>query len=436
MKRIILPLILLLLLGVTSCKKEVDPIYVYTDQQRARDYLYRLMKEWYFWYKEMPVVNPTDYSDPYEILEALRYSPTDRWSYVADFDEFNAYYQGSFAGHGIVIILDGENKARIAQIYKRSPLYAEDVRRGWIVESVNGVDIAALMVAGNYAEYNNVMGPRQAGITNDFKFRNPLGEIVEISSTKAEFMVNSVLKYDILDLSTGKTGYLAFDSFIETSFDELEEAFTLFVANDIKQLILDLRYNSGGMLDVAIDLSSYTAGNDEADNLFIKVVHNDKRSNENSNIFFKETGYSLDIQKLAVITTRATASASEIVINGLVPYVDVKCFGDKTSGKPVGMYAFPDEKNKYYFLPITFQLLNAQNYGDYFNGIEPHTYVSDDLTRDFGDPEELSLKAVIEYLETGSTKSVLPYQAKPQIFIDERPDWQKNIFIRRIETER
>lgn len=432
---ILVVLIAALVITLTSCKKEVGPDKQYTDIQRAGDFLHLVMKEWYFWYKQMPQVKASDYPDPYYLLEALRYRPVDRWSNVTDYNEFHAYYSGSFAGHGFTIGLDNSDKARIAMIYRQSPLYAEGVRRGWIVESVNGVNIAQLLASGDIAGYNTVMGPRKPNITNNFKFITPAGDTLSITSTKAEFTVNSVLEYDILNLASGKTGYLAFESFIETSYKELEDAFTLFVENDISQLILDLRYNSGGLLDVAVNLASYIAGNDESGKIFISVIHNDKQTRENGTIPFKTTGYSLNISKLAVITTRSTASASENVINGLTPYVEVKCFGDKTSGKPVGMYAFEDPKKLFVFLPITFQLLNANGYGDYFGGIEPYQYITDDITHDFGDPEELSLKAAIEYLETGGTKSAakhLPF--RPSLVVDEKPEWQKNLFIMKTEA--
>jgi carboxyl-terminal processing protease len=433
MKKQIIFLLITSALILSACKKKVDPIDdgpTYTEDMRARDILYNLMGEWYFWYKDMPTVVKNDYDDPYTLLNAMRYRPSDRWSFVTDYESFTSYYEGTFAGHGIRIGLDTAFKARIAMIYERSPLYPEGVRRGWIVKSVNGTDIAALLASGNYAQYDAVMGARQPGVVNTFVFTTPEGNDVSITSAKEQFQVNSVLKYDILDLSSGKTGYLAFEAFIEPSFRELEDAFALFITNQIKDLIIDLRYNSGGMLDVAIDLASYIAGNAEAGNIFIKAIHNDKKTSENESVLLKTTGYSLSIDRMAVITTRETASASENIINGLMPYVDVKCFGDTTNGKPVGMYAFSEEKQLYVFAPVTFQLVNADNYGDYFPGFFPHEYAPDDITRDFGDPDELSLKAAIEYLESGGKKSGRIYEYKPAITVDERPDWQRNFFIR------
>ena len=436
MKRTIISLMIILAVAAGACKKKVEPLPEYTEAERGRDLLFGLMNDWYYWYKVMPVVDPKNYTDAYTLLNAMRYKELDRWSFVTDYESFTSYYEGSFVGHGIRIGLDTQNKARIAMIYERAPLYAAGVRRGWIVKSVNGTDIAALLAAGNYAAYNTVMQPATAGITNNFVFTKPDGTDITISSTKSEFTVNSVLKYDTLHLGTVVTGYLAFEAFIEPSFLELETAFSFFKVNDIKDLILDLRYNSGGMLDVATNLASYIAGNNHAGKVFTRSDHNDRHTNENSAILLKSTGYSLNLSRLVVITTRETASASENVINGLLPYVDVKCIGDSTGGKPVGMYAFNDNQKKFIFAPITFKLVNADNQGDYFDGIIPFQYAPDDITRDFGDRQELSMSAAIAYLQGGGTKGFPVFPYTPARLAPGRPAWQHNIFMNLPDSEK
>ena len=87
------------------------------------------MNDWYFWYKDLPAVTLTDYKDPYALMDALRYKPLDRWSFVADFNAFVASQNGTFVGHGIRIGLDPQGKARIVMIYKNSPLVYKWIRR-------------------------------------------------------------------------------------------------------------------------------------------------------------------------------------------------------------------------------------------------------------------------------------------------------------------
>jgi len=428
MNRSILIILFALALTAISCRKD-EPV---SDNIRGRDYLYELMNDIYYWVDDMPVVNPKNYSDPYTLMEAMKFRPIDRWSNVQDYDDFMSYYAGNFVGHGIRIGVDDDDTARIVMIYKNSPLYASGIRRGWKIRTVNGVNIGALLAAGNYTQYNTVMKPATAGIVNDFVFSNPSNQAkLVISSAKAEFDVNSVLTYKTLNLTSGLTGYLAFEAFIDVSQAELEEAFTFFKAQNIKDLILDLRYNGGGLLDVANKLASYIAGNSQAGKVFVKIEHNTQNSGDDETAYMLSTTFDVNITRLVVITTRRTASASENVINSLIPFMDVICIGDTTNGKPVGMYGINDPKKTFIFLPIAFKLVNSENDGEFFDGFAPEVLAQDDVTRDFGDPEELSLAAAIDYLETGGTKG-FPYRLfKRPIIEPGRPAWQNNTFILR-----
>ena len=232
MKKYNILLLLILSLLVASCQKEdIPPADLPTDDEKARDALWDLMKEWYYWYKELPQVTLSDYSNPADLMDVLRYKPLDRWSYVIDYEYFNSIQQGSFVGHGIRMGLDPAGNVRIVMIYKNSPLYEKGVRRGWILKQVNGTDLAPIFIAGDGAAYSTVMGPSQAGITNTFLFEIPDGRDSTIISTKIALQVNSVTYYDTLHLKSGLTGYLVFDEFIEPSTEELGEAFAFFHEN-------------------------------------------------------------------------------------------------------------------------------------------------------------------------------------------------------------
>lgn len=431
MKKLIFLTFIILVL-FSSCKKPEDPPVIIDNKltdAMARDSLYFLMKQWYYWYDLMPDVTKENYSDPYDLMDAMRYKEFDKWSFVADYNEFIAEMQGEFVGHGIRIGIDDALKARIAMIYSQSPLYLEGVRRGWIIKSINGYDIAQIIVDGDAVAYNDVLGPGTAGITNTFVFVKPDGTEVEISSTKKSFTINSVLLYDTLNLSNGKsTGLLVFESFIQPSSEELEVAFEYFKSCNINDLILDLRYNSGGYLYVATNLASYIAGNTLAGNksIFAVLKYNDKNQKYNESYPFELTDWPLSLNRLVVITSRLTASASEAVMNGLKPYMEVVSIGDTTSGKPVGMNGW-SVGEKYFFWPVTFKMVNNNNEGDYFDGIVPGKTVADDITHDFNDRNELCLKEAIHYLETGSftsKRSSSSFYRYPQY--SEKPAWMKN----------
>jgi carboxyl-terminal processing protease len=427
---VIVPIIFLTLFA--SCKKDVPPVdtSAVTDAF-ARDTLYYIMNDWYLWYNLMPTVSKNDYPDPYKLLEAMRYQKLDRWSYILTTEEYDAQTNGTFVGHGFRIGFDGTD-ARIAMIYSNSPLYAQGVRRGWIVKTLNGTALAPVFQSKDwYTTYSALIQPSQAGITNTFVFKRPDGSEVTITSAKTSFTMNTVLLYETLNLTSGLTGHIVFESFFNPAPTELANAFAYFQSAGIKDLILDLRYNSGGDLYIAQTLASYIAGNSKAGVTFAKLSYNNMRQSYNMTIPFKTTSYavSLSSPRLVVITTRSTASASEDVINSLKPFYNIVTIGDTTNGKPTGMNGWP-VANKYFMFPVTFKVVNSDGQGDFFDGFIPTKLLTDDIAHDFNDRNELCLKEAIHYLETGSvstTKSLGTVERYPQF--SERPEWMNNAII-------
>jgi carboxyl-terminal processing protease len=421
-------IIILSLSLFASCKKDnVKPATTVT-AAAARDSLYKIMNEWYLWYNLMPVVNKDNYADPYKLLDAMKYKTLDRWSFILNNEEHTAMLTGNFVGHGFMMMIDTSNNARIAMIYDKSDLYLNGVRRGWIVKKINGTNIAPIIISHDSTAYTNLLGKAEAGITNTFLFQKPDGTEVTISSTKSSFIMNTVMVADTLQLPSGITGHLVFDSFFYPAQSELASAFSYFKANNIKDLILDLRYNSGGQLNIAQTLASYIAGNSRAENVFVKLSFNDKNQESNVSYPFLNTAYSIDLQRIIIITSSSTASASEDVINGLKPFVNVVTIGGTTDGKPTGMTEW-NIGNQYYIYPVEFKLVNKDDEGDFFGGIAPDAQILDDITRNFSDREELCLKAAISYLETGlvpTTKSMSQFHRQPQF--SEKPAWMNNAF--------
>ncbi len=418
-----------------SCKKTEPVVDTTVTPAQARDTLFYIMKQFYYWYDKAPVTTITtdakdNYSDPYKLLEAMRYQPLDKWSFVADYDEFNAEMNGTFVGHGIRIGLDTDSLARIAMIYNNSPLHTSGVRRSWIIKKVNGIALAPILKANDPTAYNNAMGPATAGYQNTFLFQRPDGKDTTITSAKSTFTVNSVLVYDTLHLKTGAVaGHMVFESFITPSEDELKTAFAYFKSQNVNKFILDLRYNSGGFLNIAQQLASYLGGNVTAGTIFAKLSYNAKLQAYNTTYPFVAMASSLSLSEVVVITTRLTASASEAVMNGLNPHITIVSIGDTTNGKPVGMNGWPCGK-KYWFWPITFKLVNSANAGEYFAGIAPDKIATDDITHDFSDKNEVCLKEAIHYLETGAFSAGKGSEKFSRAAsFGEKPSWMNNVFI-------
>ena len=434
MKKLIF-LLVLSIIGLSSCKKDVSPatppLPPSIDEQ-ARDTLYAVMNQFYFWYKLMPVVKPADYKDPYTLLEAMRYKTLDRWSFIQTYDQYIAQTTGSFVGHGITMGLDPSNLVRIAQIYNKSPLYSKGVRRGWIVKKLNGTDLAPIFISKNSSAYSTLIGASTAGVTNTFLFQTPVGKDSTIVSTKASFTLNTVILADTLHLKLGITGHLVFDQFIPPSNQELQSAFTYFSQNNIKDLIVDLRYNGGGDINVLTNMASYVAGAAKLNSTFLTLTYNDINQASNRSFNFVSVPSPLSISNLVVITTRGTASASEDFINGLKPSFNVVTFGDTTNGKPVGMngFEYPRSNPSYLFWPITFSLVNSAGQGDFYKGFAPMKYVPDDVTHDWNDRNEACLKESIYYLEHGNVSARGLYVGKkPSAIFSEKPEKNNNAYI-------
>ncbi len=381
------------LLFVASCRKD-DNDNDYDQRVVDNTTFLDLMKDWYFWYDKMPDIDPSVYQSPYRVLEAVRYSK-DPWSFVTTREEFESYYRDSkFIGHGFGSGWDAQDNLRVTFVFENTALFEFGVRRSWIIERINDRQIS------RNTNINELLGPNDVGITNSFRFISPGNDIVDVTDEKKEIIMNSVLHKEVFEHGGRKTGYIVYKGFTGPSRDEADTVFSYFLEEGIDNLILDLRYNSGGQTDVANYIASTIGGSSVIDQSFTEYVYNDQQSESNFIDSFKVPDYPLNIEELVVISTRSTASASEMVINGLKPYLPVVVVGNNTSGKPMGMNSW--YYREYAFVPITFKIVNANGEGEYFDGLPADGYVDDDLSRMFGDPEELSLREALNYIETGT----------------------------------
>ncbi len=224
-----------------------------------------------------------------------------------------------------------------------------------------------------------------------------------VTLTDERYTENPVYISKTFKIDNHQIGYLMYNSFIGDFDDELNASFGDFKAQGISDLILDLRYNGGGSVESAIDLASMITGQFE-DEIFMKEQWNDKYQEYfetyepdtivnrfDSKIRTGEMINSLNLNRVYILTSRATASASELVINGLAPYIDVVQIGDKTTGKfqaSVTLYDSPDfnkdnpdlnTDHTYALQPLVFKSLNADGRTDYSDGLTPAISYIEDL---------------------------------------------------------
>jgi C-terminal processing protease CtpA/Prc len=168
----------------------------------------------------------------------------------------------------------------------------------------------------------------------------------------------------------------------------------------VQDLVLDLRYNGGSLVDVAVHLSSLVGGAVTRGNVFAEFRHNDRNTRYNETLRFEEADQALNLSRLFVIATQSSASASELVINSLRPFIPVTVIGDRTYGKPVGQYGF--EFCEKVLAPVAFKLVNADGAGDFFDGIAADCAAPDDIEHDLGAADEGSLAEALYVIRTGS----------------------------------
>ncbi len=396
----------IIVLALLSCEEEEDY------EVNVNKELYSIMKEYYLWYNQMPSINPDDFSSPVELMDALRVNPPDKWSYVTTRTELEAYYnQGAYVGFGFGSGFNSDGELFLSFVFKNSPLYAQGINRGWQIISIDGQTPTP-------ENYSSLIGPSEAGVSKTFVFKSPAGTTHEYTFTKAAIAMNTVLMDSVYTFDTKKIGYFVLESFISTSESELNNVFADFKSKGVSELIVDLRYNGGGQVDVSSYLANLIGGSVAFGKIYTKSYHNDKNTNLNDYILFNANDYSLPLNKVTFITTQSSASASELLINGLKPFLGVTLVGEKTHGKPAGMYVFKfnDPSIDWAFVPICFTMRNANNEGDYFDGIPVNINAEDDITQPFGDVNEASLNAAL--LNLGAS---FPKSSKTEVVKDFNP---------------
>jgi len=386
--------VLLTLLFFSSCEQNPEPIVLSPQEEDLREQIVAVMNYWYLWNEDVPEVDIKAYETRQELLDAMVNQEFDRWSYITEESTFDQYYkQGTYAGHGFGLRYDDTGALRITLVYPGSPADSSGITRGFEVLEINGRNINSI------DNMDAALGDDVEGVVNQFKMRDTAGEVVDVTMSKTEVEIVTVLDRRVIEQNGQKIGYLVFNNFIERAEQDLKEAFSYFASEGIDELVLDLRYNGGGILGIATKLSSMITNAANAENVLVELSHNDERSSNNQQYLFETSDIHLGLNRIVVITTDATASASEVVVNCLKPYIEVVTIGSNSYGKPVGSYGFRYEG--FVLSPISFRVANADGVANYFEGLPVDALVNDDITENFGSLEEDCLKEALYYLETG-----------------------------------
>ena len=402
----------------------------YPDRQGTiedeKNWLRSWIDETYLWYREVPNVDLTQYDTTAKLFPLLK-TPAkvvtgrlkDEFHFTRTTEEAEAQSSGTSYGYGVDwnAIRSSAPREWIATIVAPdSPAALAGVKRGDRIMAIDGVDFVNVNTAAGVAVLNRGLYPPTVGESHAFSLLSPGDSSARtVTLTSAALQTKSVTTAGTINTPTGRVGYVAFQTFSPYSSEAaLANAFSGLQAAGVSDLVLDLRYNLGGLLYVAGELSYMIAGPSRTNGkYFEKSVQNDKSpfgtQGDTTPFFSTAYGFSLspgtplptlNLGRVFILTSASSCSASEAVINGLRGIgVEVILIGSTTCGKPYGFYPTPNCGTTYYSIQFTGR--NFKGEGDYINGFEPTCAASDDLTKQLGDPAEKQLAAALTRRSTG-----------------------------------
>ena len=466
---------LFLLLLITSslvigCFEDNDDTIVAASASEINDFIYRGLNFFYLFKADTPELTDnffssneayTNFLNSYDTPEsffAFLKSNQDRFSIlVDDYIELENSLSGISKNNGmefgLVLYPDGSNNVfgYVRYVLPNTDAQNKGLERGMIFNTVNGTQITAFDDGnGNLIIDNSIFSPDTYTIglaTFDGTTVTPTGESVAL--TKAEYTENPILENRVIEQNGMKIGYLMYNAFTSEFNSQLNQVFANFVSEGVTELVLDLRYNSGGSVLTSTYLSSMITGQFTGQTYYTEQWNDDRQPDYAEDGLFVdqisggESLNSLNLNRVYILTTSRTASASELVINGLTPYIDVVQIGDNTTGKYQASFLLYDApapnfnraqvnpNHTYALLPLVFQTANANGFTDFENGLIPDIELDEDYANlgILGDESEPLFAAALA--DIGGMPMPLPDNTLPSIVVSEskalQPTYQRMI---------
>jgi C-terminal processing protease CtpA/Prc len=423
MKKLLIPILILFLFQ--ACDKN-DPAPAATDpNEHVNTWIYDNMKYWYYWTNDIPS-DPDRTQAPDAFFKSLL-SNQDRFSWIEpNFQELINSLRGvnKEAGFEFALYRESEDSSsvimQVLYVKPNSPATTAGLKRGDIIHEINGTQITTENYSGllDKLSENHTLTYQSLDVEGQ-----TLGNAQTISVVPVEYAEDPNFLNKVLVYGDRKIGYYVYNLFSEgpdensdAYAEEMENIFNSFRSQGITDLVLDLRFNSGGAETAAQTLASLIAPGITSTTIFVTHQYNEGVTNAIKNDpdlgedFLKvpfvlkpqNIGSQLRDSRLYILTGSRTASASELIINGLKPFMDVYLIGDVTIGKNVGSITIRDEDdpdNTWGMQPIVTKLLNAEGQSDYTNGFTPQVLDEDNslYLYPLGDARERLLsKAITE----------------------------------------
>ncbi|MEZ4854056.1 S41 family peptidase [Flavobacterium sp.] len=433
-------LTIVVFISITGCADDYDDNPNY---QSVNNFIWRGLNQYYFWLAETPDLADNRFSteteftnfsnafgSPDDFFYYLTSHPDDNFSFIlADYTVLEQALTGNLETTGMEFKLYQYNTTNVfgvvTYVLPNSDAAAQNIKRGDVFIAINGTPLTT-------SNYISLLQNNSYAL--DFAYFDGNNQLIAsgISKTvvKMPHSENPVYLTKTITIGNKKIGYLLYNGFYTAYENELNQAFAYFQSENITHFILDLRYNSGGSVATATRLASMLTG--QFNNMiFAKQQWNYKMENYFSNnpeslinrftttIANGTTINSLQLHTVYVLTSQNTASASELVINGLKPYINVVQLGDVTRGKNVGsitLYDSPTYRKEnvnpahfYAMQPIVLKIANAANFSDYANGINPDVSFIENPTQlgILGETSDPFLATALNYIDTNGRFSNL-----------------------------
>lgn len=455
---------LLICVFFESCEK--DDTNSVPKEIAIQNFIWKGLNQYYLWQNEVQNLSDTKftnqsdlnsflygYTNPNDLFQDLLNKPKskfpiegeaiDRFSVLfPDYDILEGILSGTTKNNGVEMGLYYKDASQttvfgiVRYILPNSDASSKDIQRGDVFYGVNGIQLFNDKNNPDNPLNNltNLLSKLDSYTLNLANYENgnitPNGQTVSL--TKTVLSENPVFINTVINSGTHKIGYLVYNGFYPNFESQLNDAFGTLKAQGITELVLDLRYNSGGSIATATRLASMITGQFN-NQIFAKEQWNAKLEDYYStnnpqtllNLFTNTinsnaTINSLNLSKVYVLTTKSTASASELVINGLEPYINVIQIGDVTVGKNVGSITLYDSptfakedinpSHRYAMQPLVLKIVNKVGFGDYINGLQPDIFLKENLSNlgILGDQNEPLLSTAIARIVGGGR--LLPQQ--------------------------
>ena len=406
------------------------------------DFIWKGLNQYYFWQEEVPNLDDSKTENSNEYAQFIQSNPNpesffesllfyeDRFSWIVDdYLELENSFQGIEASNGMEFSIFRQSQGSndlvcwVKFVHEGSDAEAKGIQRGMLFTRVDSkpldVDNYIDLLYGDNLNYTISLAEYVDGNYN------LNGENVELVKEE-NFQKNPLHVQNVVNIGEHKIGYLMYNQFASSYNEALNEAFGVFRDQSITELVLDLRYNRGGSVSTCTYLASMITGQFSGE-IFAQEVWNNKlmeywQNNNEESLYNRFTNEivdggpinSLGLEQVYILTSSETASASELLINGLKPYINVFQIGEPTVGKNVGsitLYDYIDNEGSknpnhtYAMQPIVLRIANSEGVGDYTDGLRPNITLIENRSSPgvLGESSETLFASAIQQI-TGSSK--------------------------------